>query len=389
MAPGDNPKINRLTPWLLASLVGLLAHRQVAAQGPPARWQLSARPSVTIGRRGDRHTDFLRIGKVLRLPGGEIAVPNGASNEIRIFDRAGRYLRALGRGGAGPGEFKSLSLLGRSGDTLFIWDGTSSRITQFLAGGTLVKTIPVTARDSIGRFFVVGRFRDGRWAVRTTSSPSLYGPERTYRDTSRVGVIGSVASGPVTWLGEFPGTTFFVYNPGGGPQGDVAAAVPLGPMALSALSGDEVLIGDTGGNVIGAYLSAATVLRLIELPLEALPLADDRIARLLQQALKKNPSQRARSYLTALYSRTVLGGTLPVFSDMVPAPDGWLWVQQGAADSEESSPWLILDSSGAPKASLLTPPGFRITEVGPSYVLGVHTDADGVETVRLYQLTSR
>ena len=62
-------------------------------------------------------------------------------------------------------------------------------------------------------------------------------------------------------------------------------------------------------------------------------------------------------------------------------------MQRGPADPDQPATWLVLDPAGKPKASVLVPPGFRITEVGPSYVLGVHTDADGVETVRLYQLT--
>jgi len=268
-------------------------------------------------------------------------------------------------------------------------DLVTARITLFLATGGLVRTFPITARDPRGSFFVVGRLRDGRWAVKTASTPTIYGPQRTYRDTARVGVIAPDASGTVTWLGEFPGTTFFVHNPDGGPHGDVVGIVPLAPLSTSVVSGDEILVGDPGGNVIGAYSSAGTVLRLITLPLDAKPLTDERIARLRRRALEQNPSERSRPYLTALHSRSVMGQSLPAFSEVLPAPDGSLWVQEGAVDSEEPATWLVLDPAGKPKASLQSPAGFRITEVGPSYVVGVHTDADGVETVRLYQLTSQ
>ena len=370
---------------LLAALTLLAVPRAGVAQAPPATWRLSAAPSVTIGREGDRRTEFLRIGMVLRLAGGEIAVANGASNEIRIFDRAGRYLRALGRTGAGPGEFRSLSLLGRSGDTLFIADAVNARITLLLAGGTLARTIPITARDSAARFSVVGRLRSGRWAVVTLSTPNIYGPERTYRDTARVGVIAPDASGPVTWMGEFPGMTFFVHNPSNASHGDVVGPAPLGPTSVSAVVGDEVLIGDTGGNTLGVYSTAGAVLRLIQLPLESRPLEDQEILRLRNQALDRNPSERARPYLTALYSRAAMGRTLPVFKSVVPTADGSLWVQPFPAGSEAVT-WLVLDAAGGPRASVRVPEGFEIREVGPDYVAGVHTDGDGVETVRVYRL---
>jgi hypothetical protein len=371
---------------ITVSLVFLSAPGPAAAQDAPATWRLSPRPTLTIGSEGNPRTEFLRIGTVMRLPGGEILVPNRATSEIRVFDRAGRYLRAIGRAGAGPGEFQNLDLVGRAGDTLLIAD-VNSRITLFLVSGRLVRTIPITARDPVGRFYVAGRLGDGRWAVVAGSTPNIYGPQRTYRDTARVGVIAPDATGTVTWLGEFPGMTFFVHNPDGGPHGDVVGVVPLAPTAVSAIYGDEILIGDTGDNVIGAYSSAGTVLRLITLPLEAKPLTDERIARLRRRAVAQNPSERSRPYLTALHARSVMGKALPVFSEIVPAPDGSLWVLAGAVDSDEPATWLVLDPAGKPKASLQSPAGLRITEVGASYVLGVHTDADGVETVRMYQLT--
>lgn len=259
---------------LAVSLPGL-----AAAQDPLPAWRLSARPTLAIGGEGNPRTEFLRVGTVLRLANGDIVVPNAGTSQVRIFDRAGRYLRALGRSGSGPGEFANLNLVGRAGDTLLIADYTAARITLFLASGPLVRTIPITARDPQGRFSVLGRLRDGRWAVRTASTPNIYGPQRTYRDTVRVGVIAPDASGTVTWLGEFPGTTFFVHNPTRGPHGDAVGIVPLAPRSHSVVAGDEILVGDPGSNVIGAYSSAGTVLRLITLPLSAKPLTDERIAR--------------------------------------------------------------------------------------------------------------
>ena len=365
---------------VLASLSG-----PAAAQSGPAQWQLGARPSVAIGAEGNQKTEFLRIGKVLRLPGGEIVVANAGSNEIRVFDGTGRYLHSLGRAGAGPGEFKNLSLLGHAGDTLFLGDGINQRITLFRADGTLLKTIPITVRAA-GRLSVLGRLRNGRWLLSAIGGPTLNGPERTFRDTSRIGTMGPDASGDVVWLTLVPSLTYFVHNPTNGPHGDVVGLVPLAPTAVSVVSGDEVIVGDTGDNVIGAYADTGALLHLIPVPLVAPHLTDAKIAQLRKQAMDQNPSERSRPWLTALYSRAVMGQRLPVFGYVVPAPDGSLWVQAGPADPTVPATWLVLDTEGKPKARISTPQGFRITEVGASYVLGVYTDANGVETVRLYTL---
>ncbi|HEU5217115.1 MAG TPA: 6-bladed beta-propeller [Gemmatimonadales bacterium] len=357
------------------------------AQAAPTQWHLSAQPTLIIGGEGNPRTRLLRVGRVMRLPGGEIVVPNAGTNEIRIFDKTGRFLRALGRAGAGPGEFKSLLLVDRTGDTLFLADRVNRRITLFAVDGTLLATTPVVARDAFGAFSVVGRLRNGRWLVRTTSSPSLSGPQRTFRDTARIGALDPDASSAVTWLTWIPGTTYFVHNPANGPEGDVAAVVPLSPAAMAVALGNDVVIGDSQDKVIGAYADTGAVLRLITLPLEPHPLTDQKIAQLRTRALHQNPAVRSRPWLTALYSRDVMGRTPVVFGDLVGAADGSLWIQAGPADPTESATWLVLDAAGKPRATLVTPVGFRITEVGARYVLGVHTDADGMETVRLYQLT--
>lgn len=361
--------------------------RPAAAQDAPVRWHLSARPSVVIGGSDNPHTRFLRVGTVLRQPGGEIVVLNGGTGELRIFDRTGRYLRTLGRAGTGPGEFRTPRLVGHAGDTLFIADRGNARITELLTDGTLARIIPIAPADAATGLTVLGRFSDGRWAVVSGSSPSLNGPQRTYRDTAQVGILAPDATGGALWIGSFPGQTVFVFNPANAPHGEVAGAVPVGPGWVSAVSSNEILIGDTGTNVIGAYSSAGAVLRLIAVPLGLVPLTDEMIARWRQRAIAANSNERARPYLDALYSRAVLGASLPVLGSVVVAGDGSLWVEPYRPDPAEPSAWLVLDTAGKPRASVTVPAGFRITEAGPGYVVGVHTDAGGVETVRLYQRT--
>ena len=40
-----------------------------------------------------------------------------------------------------------------------------------------------------------------------------------------------------------------------------------------------------------------------------------------------------------------------------------------------------------PMARVSVAPGFRLTDVGRDYIVGIHRDSDGVEAVRVYALS--
>jgi hypothetical protein len=85
------------------------------------------REHVTIGvEAGDPTAEFGRIAGVVKLPDGSIAVADGGNAEVRIFAADGTYQRTVGRRGAGPGEFSSLTRLVVSGDTLIATPGDQS-----------------------------------------------------------------------------------------------------------------------------------------------------------------------------------------------------------------------------------------------------------------------
>jgi hypothetical protein len=64
-----------------------------------------------------------------------------------------------------------------------------------------------------------------------------------------------------------------------------------------------------------------------------------------------------------------------------------LWVQGPAASRAALARYVVLSANGSPIARLAVTAGFRVTDVGRDYVVGIHRDDDGVETVRAYALT--
>jgi hypothetical protein len=65
-----------------------------------------------------------------------VAVFDGTAPTLRLFDVSGRYVRTLGRKGAGPGEYVHANGLAFLQDgRLAIWDAPTSRITLFTQTG--------------------------------------------------------------------------------------------------------------------------------------------------------------------------------------------------------------------------------------------------------------
>ena len=88
----------------------------------------------------------------------------------------------------------------------------------------------------------------------------------------------------------------------------------------------------------------------------------------------------------AVFPRRHLPEFLPQTESLISGANE-VWVQEYAGYDQAPTRYLILGSDGARRGRVAVPPGFRIKETGDDYVLGVHTDEDGVERVRLYRLT--
>src|SRR5690606_16258532 len=73
----------------------------------------------------------------LAVTGDRIVVAD-ASNEVRVFDRAGAFVRSFGRTGEGPGEFTYLDALAFAPDgTLLARDSRLMRVTRFDTAGAV------------------------------------------------------------------------------------------------------------------------------------------------------------------------------------------------------------------------------------------------------------
>lgn len=101
------------------------------AATPPA-WTISAEPVVSIGvAEGDPAVELHRATGAVRLADGTIVVANSGTAELRLFDSAGAYVRAVGRRGSGPGEFRGTLTVYSQGGAVVVHDSGNDRYSVF------------------------------------------------------------------------------------------------------------------------------------------------------------------------------------------------------------------------------------------------------------------
>src|SRR5688572_28820069 len=107
------------------------------------QWKLTTKPILEIGTLdGAPEHEFGLISGVLRMSDGGVAVADMQANEVRFFDRNGKFIRLLGRRGRGPGEWTQLGRLGwYRGDTIFTSNYISSIYELYTIDGAYVRRL--------------------------------------------------------------------------------------------------------------------------------------------------------------------------------------------------------------------------------------------------------
>ena len=359
-------------------------------------WRISERPSVVIGDDSSvAAQQFADIGGALVLGGGRIVVVNGRPPELRLFDSTGRHIRTIGRRGEGPGEFaRPREVIRYRGDSIAVHDRFGFKVSVF---------------DSSGAF---GR---SALAPRTRSTPAL-------RHSSDIPtLIGAVASGDLTFA--FPdrfaegnaeiivGDLLLVRSTADGQRSDTIAAVPgienvvapgSGPVRRKpylftgfarAASTDSILLVTTPRqNTVTAYrLSGSPVLIARDLR-PARPVDRDlmaRYARFLRGSVRPdmdNPDPEVT--IRRLVEETPTPDSIAGFTDIRIDATGHVWVRHVGVPGVDTTDarYSIFDQRGALLTDVRVPAQFYIADVGAAYVLGVHHDSLGVQSIRRYAL---
>ena len=133
--------------WLaLTALTTCTRSRSAETIGPA--WAVADRASVSITDSAAPPGHELNgVSSARRLPDHAILVANAGAFELALFDSTGRFQRAIGRKGRGPGEFQGpISVFAWRADSLTVYDPATLRWT--ILGPALATSRSIPAPNS-------------------------------------------------------------------------------------------------------------------------------------------------------------------------------------------------------------------------------------------------
>jgi len=349
-------------------------------------WHVDTTPMVSIGVvEGPAEYRFSGISGVVGLPKGEIAVADNGSGQVRFYDANGRFVKAIGRRGEGPGEFRFMSYLHRyPGDSLIVWDFPQRRFTILSDDGALGRVVP--GPDLPGFYFMVNvePFADGALLGSITAPSFDLGSAAPgfHRDTTFY-FRYDPGTQTLDTVAALPGSAEYV----GTRDGRKAVMTPwFNAEPVVAVDGARMFFGPATAFEVRSYSETGALTRVLRLDRPDAPVTGELIAAALQRRLANARNDNARRQIEAHKNDVPYPKTLPAYGALMVDADTDLWVAQYPTHGEGLSTWTVFDPTGHLLGEVATPPRLDVYDIGSDYVLGVRQDSLDVEHVVMYAL---
>lgn len=346
---------------------------------PDAAWTISdsAVADLTATGAGDMHM-FFGVRDVLRTRGGHLVVADGGSQQIRVYDADGLFMRAFGGSGDGPGEFRVLWTVveTRDGTLLGVDFALGASGAEFDVDLGLISTFRVPGGATSLRHPVPSDVVWGMGAGYTMEDEDL---EQGLQRHPATIVRMSEDRTSVHAFTQVPGNELFFLpevevNP---VMGRMTHVVPAGR--------GEVVVGLADGLEYFILDGQTGDIRLVaRIPGISLAVTEEEVDRERQVRLGPNP----RPYIRDLLDRLPFPTRKPAYQRMLVDTEDNVWAGEylGLARRHESQAWYVWDSSGAWLGVVETPARFELMRVGEDEVFGVRRDLNDVEHPQVLRL---
>ncbi|MGB7297557.1 MAG: 6-bladed beta-propeller [Candidatus Aminicenantales bacterium] len=119
---------------------------------------ISLEEELVIGGGANPEESFSQVSAFVVGTDGAVIALDIKEQKIKVFDPAGKFLRAIGKPGQGPGELGMASGIQITGDgNLMVSDATNRRLALFKPSGEFVKNIPMTGTLGLANILLDGK----------------------------------------------------------------------------------------------------------------------------------------------------------------------------------------------------------------------------------------
>ena len=361
--------------------------------GPGDGWTIAEEPLVQIGSV-DGADEYVLGGVrgVVRLGSGDIVVGDWTSGVVRRYDGEGMFVWEAGGQGEGPGEHLEIGWLGViPGDSIVTWDTWSDRAQVFGPDGRISRTMRVAIPWAAFRARAVLGV-SGRHLVMSLADNRDEMPFGVVRWPGERTATVSMDDGAVSGLIDVPGTEQHISRASSGGIGFGAYTYGKGPKF--AVADRTLSVVDTEAfSIRSISLDDGSTSRIVRRDVPIVAVTEEHVEAYLDWMVWRNhvwggmSMEDAESYRPA-WREMPMAPTLPVLQTIHLDAAGNLWVVPFTLPGTDFAAFEVHAPDGTWLGSVPRPPGLGSDqiEIGDDYVLGVWTDEQDVEHVRLYRL---
>lgn len=356
------------------------------------RWTLSPQPVLSIGTLdGSEAETLFQVNDVERLSDGSWLVSNGGTQEVRVFDASGAYLRSIGGRGGGPGEFVSLSrIYVLPGDSLALYDSRQRRVTVFDPAGERVRDFGFDPLPQ-GQVSLFGRVASGAWGVRRNGgsySAGGTGRGRAERSTDWHAIAGADGTTPDEFV-ELPDSESWVV------QGDgfvSLRSIPFAPANGMESVGDRFVGGVTENAELRFWDADGIEVERWRVLSEPRPVTDEDWYAVRDRELADLDAETEglpngwRKAAEEFWQQVERPEVWPEWSLIQGSSDGEIWLSDYRVVASQALAWRVFDGSETLVREVETPEGFTVHWVGDGLVAGIERDDFDVEYLRVYEV---
>ena len=379
-------KIKVLGPlFLICAGPGILL-----AQVP--QWTVGPIWAVSAGDGPGEGHQFLHVRDAAVLEDGRLVVLSAGTKDIRVFSPSGAFIRAVGREGEGPGEFKvPAGFRVLPSGHLLVYDPGNLRVTEFGPDWEVVGTQRVAyAIQAMMPAFGRGRpMVNGMIPVATYDVPFFEATRRregVYEDDLVIRLFqGSDAQASVRRpRGK-------VYTAKEGSTG-ITFPLPMGEFALFNWGAEHVVLGsshstafdlfDLTGALAGSVHGVGELQTATEADFSAFEkVRRERTGSFTIRGVTVSNDVRVERFL----KDAPRGDHVPLFDQVEIGDDGRVWIREYVLDGDIAT-WQVLDPEVGIVAKISIPASWEVLRVSGAFLIAVERNEYDVEMVRAYRL---